>query len=471
MILIQCTPLEDGFDNISNGVEDQVILDGQFFDNGENPFIKVSEQPISTFSVDADGASYAIMRRYMNSNLLFPVAAVRVEEFINYFTFDYKEPTSGEQVSLDSEITTCPWDKDHHLMRIGMKGASMPIASQPYSNFVFLIDVSGSMKSSDKLDLLKTGFKTLVDNLRDYDKVAIVTYAGQAGVLLESTWGSKKAEIKQAIDKLGAGGSTAGSEGIKTAYDIAQANFIVNGNNRVIMGTDGDFNVGISSTTELIALIEAERKKGIYLTMLGVGIDNLQDHRMEQLADKGNGNYEYIDDVSQIQKVFINEISKFYTVAKDAKIQISFNPSMVESYRLIGYENRKLNNQDFEDDTTDAGEIGAGQTITALYEIQLVQNAKNQNCAQFDFRYKKPNEEESRLITEGIEMSPVEIQFASENTRFAASVAGFGMLLKDSQYKGDLDKAMVLELAHDALTFDPFGYRNEFVDIVSQWRE
>lgn len=449
---------------------DNDIYGEKYKDYEENPFIKTADQPISTFSVDADGGSYANMRRFLHLGQTPPKESVRIEEFINYFTFDYKEPVKDENVSLESEISNCPWNTEHHLLRLGMKGLTIPADELPNSNYVFLIDVSGSMNSPDKLGVLKTGFKTLVDNLSDRDRIAIVTYAGQAGVLLESTYGDEREKIKSAIDKLGAGGSTAGAAGIITAYEIAEKNFIPNGNNRVILGSDGDFNVGPSSTEELIKLIEEKCDKGIYLTVLGVGGGNLNDYMMEQIANKGNGNYEYIDNAKQIEKVFTHEILKFYTVAKDSKIQITFNPNKIDSYRLIGYENRKLEKEDFENDSTDAGEIGSAQTITALYELVLTDKPDEEKYAQFDFRYKKPNETESRLITHEINSVPKEIMSSSENMRFATSVAGLGLLMKQSQYKGTLTKQMVLDLGRGAISFDPNGYRKEFIELVTNWK-
>ncbi len=455
-------------------------LDGNLFsensgekykDHGENPFFKVSEQPVSTFSVDADGGSYSNMRRYLNFGQAPPEASVRIEEYINYFTFDYKEPAGGENVSLESEVSSCPWNADHYLIRLGMKGIAIPEDELPNSNYVFLIDVSGSMNSPDKLGILKVGFKSMVDKLRDQDRVAIVTYAGHVGLLLESTYGDRKEEIKNAIDLLGAGGSTAGAAGITTAYEIAEENFVVNGNNRVILGTDGDFNVGLSSTDELVELIEEKRESGIYLTVLGVGGGNLNDHMMEQIANKGNGNYEYIDNAKQIKKVFTNEIAKFYTVAKDAKIQITYDSTMVDSYRLIGYENRSLNEEDFENDSTDAGEIGSSQTITALYEVILLDVTMGGEYAHFEFRYKKPGEDQSRLLTHEIKMTPADINSSSENMQFAAAITGFGLLMKRSEYKGSVSKQLVLDLGENALSFDPFGYRQEFIDLVSGWHE
>lgn len=447
--------------------------DEKYKDHGENPFISTAEQAVSTFSVDADGGSYANARRYINLGQLPPVASVRIEEFINYFTFDYAEPQSGENVALHSEVATCPWNTEHHLIRVGMKGYTIPANELPNSNYVFLIDVSGSMSSPDKLGILKSGFKTLVDNLNDNDKVAIVTYAGSAAVLLQSTPCDEKSKIKNAIDKLGAGGSTAGAEGIITAYEIAEENFIPGGNNRVIIGSDGDFNVGPSSTEELIELIEEKRETGIYLTVLGVGGGNLNDHMMEQIANKGNGNYEYIDNTKQLQKVFIHEVARLYTVAKDSKIQITFNPNTVESYRLIGYENRALEEDDFEKDSVDAGEIGSSQTITALYEVVLTDASGTEAYAQFDFRYKKPEEAESRLLTHEIKMVPAAIEQSSENMRFATAVTAFGLILKESEYKGTANGDMVLQLAQGAKSFDPNEYRKDFIELLNLnvWKE
>ena len=447
------------------------LNDENYKDYEENTFKLVSEAPISTFSVDADGGSYANMRRYLFLEEIPPKASVRIEEYLNYFTFDYPEPNDGENVSLNSELTNCPWITEHSLLRIGMKGKTIPENELPNSNYVFLIDVSGSMSSPNKLGILKAGFKTMLDNLRDQDRIAIVTYAGAAGVLLSSTYADEKNKIKDAIDKLGAGGSTAGADGIQTAYKIAEENFILGGNNRVILGSDGDFNVGPSSTDELIELIEGKRELGIYLTVLGVGAGNLNDHMMEQIANKGNGNYEYIDNAKQIQKVFTDELGKFYIVAKDSKIQITFNENMVTSYRLIGYENRGLNNEDFEDDSTDAGEIGSSQTITALYELVLTDGLKNEKYAQFDFRYKKPEESNSELIVHQVNNTPMNIYESSENMKFSAAIGAFGLILKQSEYKGTATKNMVLKLSKSATSFDSFGYRLEFINLVSNWVE
>ncbi len=469
IILFGCSQNDDGLYMDMESLPDS--YDEKYKDYEENPFVKVTDQPVSTFSVDADGGSYANMRRYLYLGQTPPKASVRIEEYINYFTFDYQEPVNGENVSLNSELSSCPWNIDHYLMRIGMKGKTIPDNELPNSNYVFLIDVSGSMNSPDKLGILKTGFKTMVDNLKDQDRIAIVTYAGEAGVLLPSTMGDEKDKIKEAIEKLGAGGSTAGAAGIQTAYEIASDNFIQSGNNRVILGSDGDFNVGPSSTEALIELIEEKRESGIYLTVLGVGEGNLNDHMMEQIANKGNGNYEYIDNAKQVQKVFNDELGKFYTVAKDSKIQISFNENMIDSYRLIGYENRQLDNEDFENDSTDAGEIGSSQTITALYELVLTDGLNNEKYAQFDFRYKKPDENQSRLISHEINTSPKNISSSSGNMQFSAAIAGFGLLMKQSEYKGTASKQMVLDLSENSISFDPFGYRKEFVELVTNWRK
>jgi Ca-activated chloride channel family protein len=472
-LVVSCDTLDDG-NNFANkdaslyGYEnfEPYTYDEKYKDYEENPFFSIAEHPLSTFSIDADGGSYSNMRRYLYLGQLPPKASVRVEEYINYFTFDYPEPVSNENVSLNFELSTCPWNNKHHLMRIGIKGKSIPENELPASNYVFLIDVSGSMDSPDKIGILKAGFMLMVDGLKGTDRVAIVTYAGEAGVLLEPTYGDEKDKIKSAISKLGAGGCTAGAAGITTAYEIAEQNFIIDGNNRVILGTDGDFNVGPSSTEELVELIEEKRESGIYLTVLGVGGGNLNDHMMEQIANKGNGNYEYVDNAKQIQKVFVFEKSKFYTVAKDCKIQISFNPEMADSFRLIGYENRALEDEDFENDTVDAGEIGASQTITALYEMVLKKTDGSGWYAGFDFRYKLPGEENSRLLSMDIQMEPVEIDNASENMRFAASVAGLGLLMKESKYKGSLTKQMILDLSTYAISFDPNNWRAEFIDLV-----
>jgi len=453
-------PMEDGF------YEGNYPNTEKYDDYGENPFINTEVEAVSTFAVDADGASYCNMRRFVNLGQLPPKASVRIEEYINYFTFDYQEPTGSENIALNSEVSTCPWNPDHYLLRLGIKGKTIPENELPNSNFVLLIDVSGSMNSYDKLELLKIGFKQMVDEMRPTDRVAIVTYAGKVEILLNSTYCEKKSEIKHAIDNLNASGSTAGGEGIQKAYEIAEKNYIPDGNNRVILGTDGDFNVGISSKEELVEFIKEKRKSGVYLTVLGVGTGNLNDAMMEQLANNGNGNYEYIDNINQLKKVFVYEKSKFYTIAKDSKVQVTFNKEKVKAYRLIGYENRTLNKEDFDDDNVDAGEIGSGQTITAIYELILHDAESSLPFANFDFRYLKPLETQSRLLNHRIDCGITQISQSSENMRFAAAITCFGLQMKQSEYKGNSSKSMVLDLGNNAVSFDPYGFRAEFLKLV-----
>ena len=457
--LYDMSVLKDNFEGNFQVVE-------KYEDYGENSFINTVDEAVSTFSIDADGGSYCNMRRFVNFGQLPPKASVRIEEFINYFIFNYPEPTGKENIALNSEVSTCPWTSDHYLLRLGIKGKTIPEKDLPNSNFVLLIDVSGSMGNIDKLELLKVGFKQMIDEMRPTDRIAIVTYSGRVEVLLNSTYCDDKDTIKKAIDKLEAGGSTAGGAGIQKAYEIAEQNFIPDGNNRIIIGTDGDFNIGISSTEELVEFIKQKRESGVYLTVLGVGSGNLNDAMMEQIANNGNGNYEYIDNAKQLRKVFVYEKSKFYTIAKDSKIQITFNPEKVKSYRLIGYENRMLNNEDFENDKIDAGEIGAGQTITAIYELILNDTKSAVSFGNFDFRYIKPHETQSRLIKHSIKDEVTEISQSSENMRFVSAVTCFALQLKQSEYKGNASKSMVLNLGKDAVSFDPNGFRAEFLELV-----
>lgn len=437
----------------------------QYTDFGENPFISAAEDPISTFGIDADGASYANMRGYESDGYRIPAEAVRVEEFINYFNFDYPEPTS-ENVSINSETAVCPWNNEHYLLRIGLKGIGLN-GDRPPANYVFLIDVSGSMSGEDKIEVLKSGFKRLAEQLSDEDHVAIVTYSGNVDVTLPSARGSETEKIKQAIDKLTAGGSTAGGAALQMAFEIAEENYIKGGNNRIILGTDGDFNVGVSSTDELIEMIQDFRSLGIYLTICGVGHGNLNESMMEQVANKGDGNYEYIDNGDQIYKVFVQEYDKFFTVAKDAKIQVTFDPVFVDSYRLIGYENRVLADAEFENDTVDAGEIGASQTITALYQV-IPKGQSSGSFGSMEFRYKKPGMDQSRLLVQSLDNSRSEFPVSTENMRFAASLSGFGMLLKNSDYKGSLSYDQVRQWASEARSFDPYGYREEYVHLIDK---
>ncbi|MDR2414554.1 MAG: von Willebrand factor type A domain-containing protein [Odoribacteraceae bacterium] len=463
--LAACTVVDDGMvaDNVT-GVPS--ANDDRYDGYAENPFLDVADYPVSTFSVDADGASYANARRFIEEGQAVPADAVRVEEFINYFTYDYPDPDTGEEVSLDAELFPCPWAADHHLLRVGLKGREIAAADLPPANLVFLVDVSGSMEPADRLPLLKEGLSLMVEGLRPVDRVAIVTYAGRAGVSLPSTAcsASGKVTIQAAIARLGTKGATAGAAGIAKAYQIALDNFESLGNNRVILGTDGDFNVGVSSKEELVAIIKEKRKSGVYLTVLGVGRGNLNDAMMEQLADNGNGNYEYISDAAQLRKIFIDERVRFYTVARDCKVQLAFNPARVAAYRLIGYENRVLDQGQFDDDREDAGEIGVGQTITALHELKLL-DAPGESLATLSVRYKKEVQALSRLLSRDI---PGEIAGSiSGNSRFAAAVTGAGLLLKRSAYKGTLDWTMVETLAADAIAYDPGGYRADFLRVVA----
>lgn len=465
----EASDLKDSFTNYNGGNPPEVAGE-KYNEIIENPFILVSEEPTSTFSIDADGGSYANSRRMIQNGDLPIADAIRTEEFINYFPLDYEESQSGHPISLNGEITTCPWSQEHKLIRIGMKGNHIDYADLPSSNIVFLIDVSGSMSSSNKLELLKKSFKKYVDIMRPEDRVSIVTYAGQAGVLLTPTLGTNKATIKNKIDALGAGGSTAGAQGIITAYELAEENFIEGGNNRIIIGTDGDFNVGISDQEELIKLIEEKRESGVFLTTIGVGTGNLNEGMLEQLANNGNGNFEYIDSEEQGEKVFVHEFGKFYTVAKDVKVQVEFNPLLVKAYRLIGYENRLLENEEFEDDTKDAGEIGVDQNITALYEI-IPNNEIDpllNPAFHIDFRYKFPDEDVSQELQLFITDEGKPFEYASESMRFVAATASFGLLLRDSEYKGDTDYQKIISWVNSAKSYDPHNYREKFLELIKQ---
>ena len=449
----------------------------QYNEIEENPFIDVSTQPISTFSTDADGASYANVRRFIQQDRMIPPkGAVRTEELINYFDLDYEYSDRTHPINLNGEVSQCPWNTDHKLIRIGIKGKPIPKNELPPSNFVFLMDVSGSMSSEDKLTLLKSGFKNFVDELESTDRVAIVTYAGSAGVVLASTAGNEKAKIKRAIDALGSGGSTAGAEGILTAYEIAQANFIDGGNNRIIIGTDGDFNVGPASQEELVKLIEEKRDFGIFLTVLGVGRGNLNDAALEQIANNGNGTYEYIDNIEQLRKVFLYDTQKFFTIAKDVKVQVEFNPDHVESYRLIGYENRVLKEEDFEDDKKDAGEIGANQNVTALYEIVpsnnpvLTTNPTLRSIPTFtiDFRYKEPHSDLSVPIQLEIFDEGKAFEEATDFMQFTSALAAFSMLVRGSEYKGSSSYEEVLKWLDRVNLKDEHSFKAEFRGIVEK---
>lgn len=426
----------------------------------ENPFVEVSQEPVSTFSVDADGAAYAYMRRSLASGYLPPANAVRIEEYLNYFTFNYSDPQDGEGVALNAEAGPCPWNGEHRLLRLGIKGKTL--SEIPQANFVFLVDVSGSMSSQDKLPLLKQGLITMLDYMRPDDRVALVTYASGEKLVLQSTSVSQKSTIVKAIKNLAASGSTAGASGMKMAYEEAEKNFIKGANNRVIMGTDGDFNVGITGTDAICEFVQNYANKGIYITICGFGSGNLNDSMMEKVSNSGNGTYEYIDSENELTKVFVNERSKFISVANDCKTQVTFNPEVVSRYRLIGYENRLLQNDDFENDKVDAAEIGAGQTITALYELEM---AGEGSIGKFDFRYKDALGEDSKLVS--LELPAAGSQ-TSENLQFASAIAAYGLWLRDSQYKGSASLPMAQELAQGSLGEDPYGLRAEFVELLKK---
>lgn len=442
----------------------------RYADLEENPFVEVRSEPISTFSIDADGASYANVRRFiMDDEMIPPPGAIRTEEFINYFDLDYEHETTDHPISLHGEISTCPWAKGHKLIRIGIKGQDVPLEDFSASNYVFLIDVSGSMQSPDKLELLKEGFQKMLENTDSQDRISIVTYAGRSEVLLRSARGDQRRSIESAINKLSAGGGTAGAEGIISAYEIAEENFIDGGNNRIIVGTDGDFNIGISDKDELIKLIEAKRDKGIFLTVLGVGRGNLNDETLEQIANKGNGTYEYIDNDKQLEKVFLYGFSKFLTVAKDVKIQVDFNEANIREYRLIGYENRILENQDFEDDTKDAGEIGSNQNITALYEIIPAATFRKSNPSlSIDFRYKLPDADESIPTSLDVYDEGIDFDQSSEFHRFVAGVASFSLQLRDSKFKGKADLDDINDWVKPLNLKDEYGFKSEFLTIVKK---
>ncbi|MDH5719439.1 MAG: VWA domain-containing protein [Spirochaetia bacterium] len=455
----------------------------------ENDFLEANKNPLSTFSVDVDTASYSNVRRFLTNGSLPPKDAVRIEELINYFSYDYKTPKDNEKpFSVNSETSTAPWNKERKIVHIGIKGKEIKPENIPPRNLVFLLDVSGSMSAENKLPLLKKALKLLVQQLNHKDKVAIAVYAGSSGLVLPPTSGENGQAILSAFDRLQAGGSTNGGQGIELAYKTASEMFNENAVNRVILATDGDFNVGVTNQGDLTRLIEEKRKSGIFLTVLGFGMGNYKDSTMEKLADKGNGNYAYIDTFAEARKTLLEEAaSTLITIAKDVKIQVEFNPALVKAYRLIGYENRMLKKEDFNDDKKDAGEIGAGHTVTALYEIvppegevnlQKVDDLKYQTPASSNYgsnsselltvkiRYKEPKEEKSKLISYPVKDTNTLFENSSENLRFSAAVAGFGMLLRDSEYKGSSSFDMVYETAKNALGKDKNGYRAEFLRLV-----
>ena len=461
----------------------------------ENPFVPVADDPLSTFSIDVDTASYSNLRRLLKEGRReIPRGAIRIEEMVNYFRYRYNQPGKGHPLAMDVETTGCPWAPEHRLARVALQARTLGLDERQPSNLVFLIDSSGSMRSADKIDLLKEAYKLLIGNLDERDKVAIVTYAGSAGLVLPSTTANNRITLKFAVEKLSAGGTTAGGAGIELAYKTARENFIEEGNNRVILATDGDFNVGISSESELVDLVKEEAKSGVFLTVLGFGTGNYQDARMEALSNHGNGNYAYIDGMREARKVFLTDLTgTLYTIAKDVKFQIEFNPAYVQSYRLIGYENRQLADRDFADDKKDAGEVGSGHQVTALYELVPAGIGKDAavtgklryqkprdvvektELMQIKVRYKYPDGEKSTEFTQAVsipeEWKAMTFAKASNNTRFAAVVAAFGMILRGSEHKGDANMDWVYKTALNALDQDTGGYRSGFCDMVRQARD
>jgi Ca-activated chloride channel homolog len=459
----------------------------------ESRFLPTGSNPRSTFSIDVDAASYTNVRRFLSNGQRPPRDAVRIEEFLNYFRYDYPEPKGDVPFSVTTDLAVAPWASEHRLLRVGIKGRSLRTEAVPPSNLVFLFDVSGSMQPPNKLPLVKQAFRLLVQELRPQDRVAIVVYAGAAGLVLPSTPGSDKAAILQALDRLEAGGSTAGGAGLRLAYETARQHYAREGNNRVILATDGDFNVGESSDAAMVRLIEERRDQGVFLTVLGFGTGNLKDSRMEQIADKGNGHYAYVDNLNEARRVFVREFAgTLVTIAKDVKIQVEFNPARVLAYRLVGYENRALRNEDFADDRKDAGELGAGHTVTALYEIvptgaSLTGTAGDLDSLKYQtsrlkpgaaetdewltvqLRYKEPTGTSSRLLSHPVR-SRARLGAPAGDFRFASAVAAFGMVLRDSEYRGTATLDQVLALARGAEGEDRDGERAEFVRLVESAR-
>jgi len=490
--------------NKNSIVQDSIINSGLYDENDEdygmlieNVFESPKTAPFSTFSIDVDNASYTNIRRIINAGQKVPKDAVRVEEMVNFFKYQYPQPSDKHPFSITTEYSNCPWNKDTKLVRIGLQGKILPTDTLPASNLVFLIDVSGSMSDENKLPLVKESLKVLVSQLRDEDKISIVVYAGAAGMVLPTTSGSQKQTIIDALEKLQSGGSTAGGAGIQLAYKTATENFIKDGNNRVILATDGDFNVGASSDSDMQTLIEEKRKSGVFLTCLGFGMGNYKDSKMETLADKGNGNYAYIDNIQEANRFLGKEFKgSMFAIAKDVKIQIEFNPAHVKSYRLIGYENRKLNPEDFQNDAIDAGELGSGHTVTALYEIipvgikskfyiepttlkytntketepsdsELAKQTKfNNELATVKFRYKKPDGDKSIEMIRVIEDQSTEMTDSSSDLKFSSAVAWFGLKLRDSKFITNKSMSDIKKLAKEGLAYDDQGYRAEFIRLM-----
>lgn len=454
----------------------------------ENPFENSTSNPLSTFSIDVDNASYTNIRKFINNGDDVPKDAVRIEEMINFFKYSYAKPKNDDPFSIHTEYGDCPWNTNHKLIKIGLQGKEIPTTNLPNSNLVFLIDVSGSMSGENRLPLVIESLKIVTKQLRKEDKISIVVYAGAAGLVLPVTSGNDKEKIIDALENLKAGGSTAGGEGIKLAYKVAEENFIENGNNRVIIATDGDFNVGLSSDSDMISLIEEKRESDVFLTCLGYGMGNYKDSKLEKLADTGNGNYAYIDNLQEANRFLGKEFKgSMFAIAKDVKIQVEFNPTYIQNYRLIGYENRKLRNEDFSNDAIDAGELGSGHTVTALYEIIPVgiksnfsvptldlkysntktkKSSKSDELATIKFRYKKPDGNKSIEIIKTIENNVTTLDMCSEDFKFCAAVAWFGLKLKDSKLVTNKSESAILELATKSKSKDIDGYRSEFIRLV-----
>ncbi|HEV7893676.1 MAG TPA: VWA domain-containing protein [Pyrinomonadaceae bacterium] len=458
----------------------------------ENPFLEASRAPLSTFSIDVDTASYSNTRRFLNEGQLPPRDAVRIEELVNYFSYEYPQPLGEVPFSVKAEVADCPWNTQHRLVQIGLQGKKVSTENMPPANLVFLVDVSGSMGEPHKLPLVKQGLRTLAEQLSSRDRVAIVTYAGSSGLALESTSGDRRNDIIAAVERMESGGSTNGGAGIKLAYKVAEDNFIRGGTNRVVLATDGDFNVGVTGDGELVSLIEREREKGVSLSVLGFGSGNLNDSMMEKLADHGNGNYAYIDSESEARKALGEQAAgTLLTIAKDVKIQVEFNPRLVAGYRLVGYENRLLAAKDFNDDRKDAGEIGAGHTVTALYEIVPAgQKVENPGVDELKYarpseepegtgsgelmtvklRYKEPDGDVSKPLNFGVVDTRAAYANASADFKFAAAVAEFGMLLRGSRYKGQASYDSAAQLARASVGADLQGHRSEFVRLIESAR-
>ena len=454
----------------------------------DNPFLRAIQNPLSTFSIDVDTAAYANLRRFLSSGAVPPKDSVRIEEMVNYFSYSYSPPKNSDPFSAQVEVASAPWKPEHRLVKVGLKGREIAQDKRPPSNLVFLIDVSGSMQPPNKLPLIKRGLPLLVEKLTENDRVAIVVYAGASGLVLPSTTCDHKAKILAALENLEAGGSTNGGSGIQLAYDTAIANFIKGGTNRVILATDGDFNVGVTNQGELTRLIEEKAKSGVFLSVLGFGMGNYKDSTLEKLADKGNGNYAYVDSLQEARKVLVEEMGgTLITIAKDVKIQVEFNPALVGAYRLIGYENRILRAEDFNDDTKDAGEIGAGHTVTALYEVvpagkegalpgidalkyqkpvEATRESKSGELLTLKLRYKEPDGATSKLMQVAVTDRGIAWAQASRDFKFASAVAALGMILRDSPYKANATLGSVLELAEAGKGEDKQGYRAEFIELV-----